>query len=60
VAVHEESLPLPAAGQVLVATLVSAISSGTELLIYRGQAPTDIPIDETIPALAGEFGFPLK
>ncbi len=60
VAVREESLPPPAAGQVLVATLVSAISPGTELLIYRGQAPTDIPVDATIPALAGEFGFPLK
>jgi 2-desacetyl-2-hydroxyethyl bacteriochlorophyllide A dehydrogenase len=60
VAVREEPLPPLAAGQVLVAALVSAISPGTELLIYRGQAPTDIPVDETIPALAGEFGFPLK
>jgi 2-desacetyl-2-hydroxyethyl bacteriochlorophyllide A dehydrogenase len=60
VCVQEESLPPPVAGQVLVQTLVSAISPGTELLIYRGQAPTDIPVDETIPALAGDFGFPLK
>jgi threonine dehydrogenase-like Zn-dependent dehydrogenase len=44
----------------LVQTLVSAISPGTELLIYRGQAPTDIPIDENIAALDGEFSFPLK
>ena len=60
VCVQEESLPPPDAGQVLVQTLVSAISPGTELLIYRGQAPTGIPVDETIPALAGDFGFPLK
>lgn len=60
VAVHEEYLPYPAAGQVLVQTMVSAISPGTELLIYRGQAPTDMPVDETIAALAGDFGFPLK
>ncbi len=60
VSVREESLPLPAAGQVLVQTLVSAISAGTELLVYRGQAPADASIDEAIPALAGKFAFPLK
>jgi 2-desacetyl-2-hydroxyethyl bacteriochlorophyllide A dehydrogenase len=60
VAVREECLPQPAPGQVLVQTMVSAISPGTELLIYRGQAPTDMPVDATIAALAGEFGFPLK
>jgi 2-desacetyl-2-hydroxyethyl bacteriochlorophyllide A dehydrogenase len=60
VSVREEPLSLPVAGQVLVQTLVSALSPGTELLIYRGQAPTDLAVDETIPALAGAFGFPLK
>src|SRR4030095_16207934 len=50
----------PAADQVMVQTLVSAISPGTELLFYRGQAPTDLPVDETIAALAGMVGFPLK
>jgi len=60
VSVREESLPLPAAGQVLVQTLVSAISAGTELLVYRGQVPADASIDEAIPALAGKFAFPLK
>lgn len=60
VAVREEPLSSPAAGQVLVQTLVSAISAGTELLFYRGQAPADIPLDETITALAGDSGFPLK
>ena len=29
-------------------------------MFYRGQAPTDLPVDETIAALAGEVGFPLK
>jgi 2-desacetyl-2-hydroxyethyl bacteriochlorophyllide A dehydrogenase len=60
VAVREESISLPTPGQVLVETIVSAISPGTELLIYRGQAPTDIPVDETISALAGAFAFPLR
>jgi len=60
VSVREESLPSPGAGQVLVQTLVSAISPGTELLIYRDQFPGDIPLDETITALDSEFNFPLK
>ena len=60
VAVREEPLPPPCAGQVLVETLVSAISPGTELLIYRGQFPTDIPVDDTISVLNGGFAFPLK
>ena len=57
---EEDSLPPPSRNEVLVKTIVSAISPGTEMLIYRGQAPTDIPVDETIPALCGEFRFPLK
>lgn len=60
VAVREEPLPSPAADQVVVETVVSAISAGTELLVYRGQVPTDMPVDETIAALAGDFCFPLK
>ena len=43
-----------------VRSLVSAISPGTELLIYRGQAPEDLPVDDTIDALAGNFTFPLR
>ncbi len=58
--VQQEWLGPPAPGQVLVQTVVSAISPGTELLIYRGQAPTDMRIDETITALSGALTFPLK
>ncbi|MEW6659871.1 MAG: oxidoreductase [Thermodesulfobacteriota bacterium] len=60
VEIREEPLAPPGPGQVLVKTLLSAISPGTEMLIYRGQAPGDLAVDETIPALAGRFGFPLK
>lgn len=60
VSVQEEPLAPLAADQVMVQTLVSALSPGTELLFYRGQVPTDLPVDETIAALAGEVGFPLK
>jgi 2-desacetyl-2-hydroxyethyl bacteriochlorophyllide A dehydrogenase len=60
VELHTEPLPSPEFGQVLVQTIISAISPGTELLIYRGLAPADLAMDETITALAGGFAFPLK
>jgi threonine dehydrogenase-like Zn-dependent dehydrogenase len=53
-------VPEPEFGQALVQTLYSAISPGTELLVYRGQAPRDLAKDEAIAALAGSFDFPLK
>ena len=60
VALAGETLHSPAIGQVLVKTIISAISPGTELLVYRGLAPADLARDETITALAGDFSFPLK
>ena len=50
----------PAADEVLVETHVSAISPGTELLVYRGQAPAELTADETIDTLAGDLSFPVK
>lgn len=60
VAVKREPLPSPSFGQLLVQTVISAISPGTELLIYRGLAPADLAKDDTITSLAGDFSFPLK
>jgi len=56
----DETISAPGPGEVLVRTVVSGISSGTELLIYRGQWPGDLPVDETIPALGGRFAYPVK
>lgn len=60
VSVLEEHIPEPGPRQVLVRTVCSAISPGTELLVYRGQWPENVPVDETIPALAGRFRYPLQ
>ena len=57
---RREPCPLPAPDEVLVATQVSAISAGTELLFYRGQVPADLRADATIAALAGPSAYPLK
>ena len=55
----EEPLPpLPADG-LLVQTIISAISPGTEMLLYRGQMPPELMADATIAAL-GEGGYPQK
>ena len=58
--IEGESVPDLGADEALVETLVSAVSSGTELLIYRGEMPRDLPADETIDALAGDLTYPLK
>jgi 2-desacetyl-2-hydroxyethyl bacteriochlorophyllide A dehydrogenase len=60
VEIRRESLPELEAGKVLVEALLSAISPGTETLLYRGQFPQDIPVDENIAALAAQFSYPLK
>lgn len=60
VVVRETDIQKPDAGEVRVRTAVSAISAGTELLVYRGQVPETMPADETIDALDGDFEYPLK
>jgi 2-desacetyl-2-hydroxyethyl bacteriochlorophyllide A dehydrogenase len=44
----------------VVRTLVSGISAGTELLAYRGGIDPTTPLDETIGALGGTFAFPFR
>jgi 2-desacetyl-2-hydroxyethyl bacteriochlorophyllide A dehydrogenase len=55
----QSPLPAPGEQEVLVETRISAISPGTELLVYRGRFPPSLPVDATIPALARPFGYPL-
>jgi 2-desacetyl-2-hydroxyethyl bacteriochlorophyllide A dehydrogenase len=61
VEVVDEELAGPGAGQVLVRARVSAVSAGTERLVYRGELPTDRPLDESLPALGGApFSYPVR
>ena len=53
-----EKVPSPEPGEVRVQAVVSAISHGTEMLVYRGEVPTDLPLD--LPTLAGDYAFPIK
>lgn len=58
--IREEPMPEPTAGEALVATILSGISSGTELLIYRGQFPAELDLDDSLPSLAGGFAYPTQ
>lgn len=58
VALADQELPEPAPGEVLVRTLVSAVSAGSELLAYRGLVEPETPLDPLLPALSGRFEFP--
>ncbi len=58
VEIRELPAPRPAAGEVIVSTLFSGISGGTERLVYRGEVPEDLALDDTIGTLAGSFRYP--
>lgn len=58
VELRAERVPPPGHGEVRVQTIASALSHGTERLVYRGEVPTDMPLD--LPTLAGSFAFPIK
>jgi alcohol dehydrogenase len=60
VAVRERPIPEPGPEQVRVRTERSAISPGTELLLYRDEAPAGVETDETIDALDGTLSYPLQ
>src|SRR6478735_673848 len=59
--VVEEALAQGRRGQLLVRTEVSAISPGTEMLFYRGEAPAGVAIDSALSALGqNEVQYPLR
>jgi len=55
VQLREESLPAPGENEVLVETLCSAISAGTEMLVYRGQFPK---VDDAHDAFSSNISYP--
>jgi 2-desacetyl-2-hydroxyethyl bacteriochlorophyllide A dehydrogenase len=56
--IREESLPVVGPREIVVRAERSAISHGTEMLVYRGQVPPEMLLD--LPTLAGSFAFPIK
>src|SRR5512140_2951354 len=59
VELREEALPALGAEDVLVETTCSAISAGTEMLVYQGRFPRGLETDSVISSLRGGFQYPL-
>jgi threonine dehydrogenase-like Zn-dependent dehydrogenase len=57
---REAEVPAPGPGQVRVASLVGAISAGTELLFYRGELRGGVPVDAALPGYRGEISYPMR
>jgi len=54
--IRESPLPIPVENEVLVASICSAISAGSELLVYRGQFPR---LTDMHDALSSGLNYPL-
>lgn len=60
VEVRSLSLAPPAAGEVQVRSRYSAVSPGSELLLYRGQLPDSLALDSSIESLQGASQYPVQ
>jgi len=60
VSVRPVETPDPEEDEVIVDADLSAISSGTELLIYRDQAPSGVEADSSLETLNGDLSYPLQ
>lgn len=58
--VRDERLPLRGPGEVLVRTLRTGISRGTEMLVFRGGVPKDQAAVMRAPFQDGDFPGPVK
>jgi len=58
--IRTESLDDPGPGRILVRSLYSAVSRGTESLVFRNQVPTSQYRAMRAPHQAGEFPAPVK
>ncbi|PXF49342.1 D-xylulose reductase A [Gracilariopsis chorda] len=60
VSVQESKLVSSDRGSVLVSSKYSAVSTGTELLLFTGKMPGDIPTDEVFASQKERFSYPCK
>lgn len=60
VSVQKSKLDSGDRGSVLVSSKYSAVSTGTELLVFTGKMPGDVPTDELFPSQQESFSYPCK
>jgi len=58
VEIRDEPLRETGPDEVRVRAVLSALSQGTERLVYRGEVDEALPLD--LPTLEGSYGFPVK
>lgn len=58
--IREEAVPDPGPGEVLVRTLHSGVSRGTEALVFRGGVPAGLRATMRAPYQVGDFPGPVK
>ena len=58
--IRTEAVSPPGEGEVLVETLASGVSRGTEMLVFQGQVPASQHQTMRAPFQEGDFTFPLK
>ena len=59
VEVQEETLRPPSASEVRVKTELTAISPGTERLLYEGNHPSGLAADSSLSSLQGDLSYPM-
>lgn len=57
---RDVALPAPGEHEVLIRSRCSAISAGTEAMIFRGAFPKGAALDTTIASLKGGFAYPFR
>lgn len=57
---RQQNISINETHKVLVQTEYSAISAGTEMLVYRNQIPDDLALDSNIPELQKNANYPLQ
>lgn len=57
---REEEVNISRGDEILVETLYSGISHGTERLIYRGEVADGLQLDSSVKTIKGRFPFPVK
>jgi 2-desacetyl-2-hydroxyethyl bacteriochlorophyllide A dehydrogenase len=60
VEIGDVELPSPGPDDVVVRSLWSGISGGTELLAYRGEIDPSLVLDEALGGLTGSFTYPFR
>jgi 2-desacetyl-2-hydroxyethyl bacteriochlorophyllide A dehydrogenase len=60
VEVREEEIPEPRGQEILIRTLMSAISAGTEMLFFHDMVERGAPLDTNIGCLNQRFNYPFK